>query len=246
MRIDILTLFPEVFPAFLGHSILGIAQEKGLVEFHLWNIRDFSQDKHKKVDDRPFGGGPGMVLRPEPIFRAIEAVEKEVLVAPHSAPLTKILLSPQGTKFNQSMARELTKIPCLMFLCGHYEGFDERVRQGFDFLEVSIGDYVLSGGEVPAMVIIDAIVRLIPGALGDEFSAVSESFGEVSGAHPALNQDGSGSVLLEYPQYTRPREFRGMGVPEVLLSGDHEKIKKWRLEQAETRTRQRRPDLLKD
>ena len=247
MRIDILTLFPEVFPAFLGHSILGIAQEKGLAEFHLWNIRDFSQDKHKKVDDRPFGGGPGMVLRPEPVFRAIEGVEKEVLGAvagAHTVPLTgvavpmkKILLSPQGTKFNQSLARELTKVPSLMLLCGHYEGFDERIRQGFDFLEVSVGDYVLSGGEVPAMVIIDAIVRLIPGALGDEFSAVSESFGEVSGAHP---------VLLEYPQYTRPREFRGMSVPEVLLSGDHEKIKKWRLEQAEIRTRQRRPDLLKE
>lgn len=236
MHIDILTLFPEVFPAFLGHSILGIAQEKGLVEFRLWNIRDFTQDKHKKVDDRPFGGGPGMVLRPEPVFRTIEEVEKEVL-GTVTVPPRKILLSPQGARFNQSMARELAREPRLMLLCGHYEGFDERIRQGFDFLEVSIGDYVLSGGEVPAMVIIDALVRLIPGALGDEFSAVSESFSEMLGEPP---------VLLEYPQYTRPREFRGMSVPEVLLSGDHEKIRKWRLEQARLRTRQRRPDLLKD
>jgi tRNA (guanine37-N1)-methyltransferase len=223
MRIDILTLFPEVFPPFLGHSILGIAQEKRLVDFHLWNIRDFSQDKHKKVDDRPFGGGPGMVLRPEPVFRAIEEVEKE------SSPSRKILLSPQGVKFNQPLAWELSREARLLLLCGHYEGFDERIRQGFDFLEVSIGDYVLSGGESPAMTIIDAIVRLIPGALGDEFSTLSESFSE---------------GLLEYPQYTRPREFRGMGVPEVLLSGDHEKIKQWRQEQARLRTRQRRPDLL--
>ncbi len=232
MRIDVLTLFPEVFPAFLKHSILGIAQEKGLVEFHLWNIRDFSQDKHKKVDDRPFGGGPGMVLRPEPVFRAIEEVEKAVPgTGPDQRPVpsTKILLSPQGTKFTQSLARELVKANRLMLLCGHYEGFDERIRQSFNFLEISIGDYVLSGGESPAMVVIDAIVRLIPGALGDEFSTVSESFSE---------------GLLEYPQYTRPREFRGMGVPEILLSGDHERIKKWRLEQAKSRTRQRRPDLL--
>ncbi|HHT9152660.1 MAG TPA: tRNA (guanosine(37)-N1)-methyltransferase TrmD, partial [Candidatus Hypogeohydataceae bacterium YC40] len=202
MRIDILTLFPEVFPPLLGHSILRIAQEKGLVEFHLWNIRDFSEDKHKKVDDRPFGGGPGMVIRPEPVFRAIEEVEKAQCVHPalqgvcsqrpirqiELPPSRKILLCPQGVKFNQSLAGELSRESRLLLLCGHYEGFDERIKQGFDFLELSIGDYVLSGGEAPAMVVIDAVARLIPGVLGDAFSAVSESFSEASasGGLPAL------------------------------------------------------------
>ncbi len=226
MRIDILTLFPEVFPDFLGHSILRIAQEKGLVELHVWNIRDFTLDKHKKVDDRPYGGGPGMVIRPEPVFRAIEEVEKDSPI-----PSKKILLSPQGVKFSQSTAKALSQQSRLLLLCGHYEGLDERIREGFDFLEISIGDYVLSGGEAPAMIVIDAVVRLIPGALGDESSSVSESFNE---------------GLLEYPQYTRPQDFRGMKVPEILLSGNHEKIKEWRLEQSKLRTRQKRPDLLKD
>jgi tRNA (guanine37-N1)-methyltransferase len=224
MRIDILTLFPEMFPAVLDQSILRIAREKGLVEYHLWNIRDFSQDKHKKVDDRPYGGGPGMVMRPEPVFSAIEAVEKE-----DPAPSKKVLLSPQGVRFSQSLAVELSRERRLLFLCGHYEGLDERIREGFDFLEISIGDYVLSGGEIPAMVIVDAVVRLIPGVLGDETSVSSESFSE---------------GLLEYPQYTRPREFRGMKVPEVLISGNHEEIRRWRLEQARARTRRKRPDLL--
>jgi tRNA (guanine37-N1)-methyltransferase len=176
-----------------------------------------------------------MILRPEPVFRAMEEVEKEARRVCPQHPSRKVLLCPQGRKFDQSLARELSGEGRLLLLCGHYEGFDERIRLGFDFLELSIGDYVLSGGEAAAMVVIDAVVRLIPGVLGDESSTESESFTEIQGESPAL---------LEYPQYTRPREFRGMKVPEVLLSGDHEKIRKWRLEQALLRTRQRRPDLL--
>lgn len=224
MRIDILTLFPEMFTAVLGQSILRIAQEKGLVEYHLWDIRNFSPDKHKKVDDRPYGGGPGMVMRPEPVFNAIEEIEEA-----SGQPSRKVLLTPQGVRFSQRLAEELAREARLMLLCGHYEGFDERIRQGFDFLEVSIGDYVLSGGELPAMVVVDAVVRLIPGVLGDVGSPLDESFR---------------GGLLEYPQYTRPQEFRGMKVPEVLVSGDHEKVKRWRLEQARQRTRQKRPDLM--
>lgn len=224
MRIDILTLFPEMFEEVLNQSILRIAREKALVEYYLWNIRDFSQDKHRKVDDRPYGGGPGMVMRPEPVFNAIEAVEKEDPI-----PSKKVLLSPQGVKFSQPLARELSRERRLLLLCGHYEGIDERIREGFDFLEISIGDYILSGGEIPAMVVVDTVVRLIPGVLGDEASASSESFSE---------------GLLEYPQYTRPREFRGMKVPEILISGNHEEIRRWRLEQARARTRKKRPDLL--
>ncbi len=226
MRIDILTLFPEMFHAVLGQSMLRLAQEKGLVDYHLWNIRDYTLDKHKKVDDRPYGGGPGMVMAPEPVFRAIEAVEGD-----GTGPAgRKVLLTPQGDRFTQSMADALAREDRLMLVCGHYEGFDERIRQGFDFQEISIGDYVLSGGEVPAMVVIDAVVRLVPGVLGDEDSPKSESF-----------KDG----LLEYPQYTKPREFRGLKVPDVLVSGHHEKIQKWREEQAEERTRSKRPDLFK-
>lgn len=224
MRIDILTLFPEMFQAVIGHSMLRLAQEKGLVSYHLWNIRDYSLDKHKKVDDRPYGGGPGMVMMPEPVFRAIEGVEKE-----GDEPARKVLLTPQGERFTQSVAGALSRESRLMLVCGHYEGFDERIRQGFDFLEISIGDYVLSGGEVPAMVVIDAVVRLVPGVLGDESSSVVESFKD---------------SLLEYPQYTRPREFRGLKVPDVLVSGHHEEIQRWREEQARERTRTKRPDLL--
>ncbi|MFQ5862938.1 MAG: tRNA (guanosine(37)-N1)-methyltransferase TrmD, partial [Candidatus Brocadiales bacterium] len=224
MRIDILTLFPETFQPVIGHSMLRLAQEKGLVSYHLWNIRDYSLDKHKKVDDRPYGGGPGMVMMPEPVFRAIEEVEKD-----GSEPARKVLLTPQGERFTQSVAGALSRESRLMLVCGHYEGFDERIRQGFDFLEISIGDYVLSGGEVPAMVVIDAVVRLVPGVLGDEDSSVVESFKD---------------SLLEYPQYTRPREFRGLKVPDVLVSGHHEEIQRWREEQARERTRTKRPDLL--
>ncbi len=225
MRIDILTLFPEMFPPVLGQSILKRAQEKGIVQYFLWNIRDFSEDKHKKVDDRPYGGGPGMVMRPEPIFKTIEAVEKQ-----DSTPAKKILLTPQGIKFTQQVAYELSKERHLVLICGHYEGFDERIRIGLDAIEISIGDYVLSGGEIPAMVVIDAVVRLVPGVLGDEESPSDESFS---------------SGLLEYPQFTRPADFRGMKVPEILVSGNHGSIKQWRVEQSLKRTQDKRPDLLK-
>lgn len=240
MRIDILTLFPEMFKDVLNCSILRIAQEKGLVQFHLHNIRDYSEDKHKCVDDRPYGGGPGMVLRPEPVFNAVEAVEKEVANCSHpeshpdpnknSGKITKILLTPQGTRFNQDMAKEFACKDRLMLICGHYEGFDERIRIGLDVLEVSIGDYILSGGEIPAMVVIDSIIRLIPNVLGDKESPKTESF-----------ENG----LLEYPQYTRPMEFRGMRVPETLLSGNHKKIKEWQYGHSVKNTTERRPDLVR-
>ena len=204
MRIDILTLFPEMFHNVLGESMLKIAREKELVSFHLHNIRDYSNDKHRCVDDKPYGGGAGMVMKPEPVFNAVEAVELL-----DDAASTKILLTPQGETFNQGIADDLSKKTRLMIICGRYEGFDERIRSGIDALEISIGDYVLTGGEIPAMVLVDSISRLVPGVLGGEDSLQDESF---------VNR------ILEYPQYTRPAEFRGMKVPEVLKSGHHSKI----------------------
>ncbi|MGD2174341.1 MAG: tRNA (guanosine(37)-N1)-methyltransferase TrmD [Candidatus Brocadiaceae bacterium] len=225
LRLDVLTLFPEVLRPFLQASMLGIAEQKGLVDYHLHDIRDYSEDKHRKVDDRPYGGGPGMVIRPEPVFRCYETVrdmdEREGRL---------ILLTPQGMRFDQEMAREFSRSERLILLCGHYEGFDERIRLGLPVEEVSVGDYVLSGGEAAAMVVMDATVRLVPGVLGHEESAGADSF-----------SDG----LLEYPQYTRPAEFRGMNVPEVLRSGNHKEIENWRRDQAERRTRTRRADLLR-
>ena len=226
MRIDILTLFPEMFHNVLGESIMKIAGEKELVNFHLHNIRDFSNDKHRCVDDKPYGGGAGMVMKPEPVFNAVEAVELL-----DDAASTKILLTPQGETFNQGIADNLSKETRLMIICGHYEGFDERIRLGIDALEISIGDYVLTGGEIPAMVVIDSISRLVPGVLGGDDSLQDESF---------VNR------MLEYPQYTRPAEFRGMKVPEVLKSGHHSKIEEWKMENAILRTQERRPDLLKE
>ena len=223
MRIDIVTLFPEMFEDVLGHSILKIAKEKNLVQYNLFNIREYA-DNRRCVDDRPYGGGPGMVIKPEPVFNTIEAIGQQTDI--HSK---KILLTPQGHRFNQSIAKELAREPYLMLICGHYEGFDERIRMGLDAFELSIGDYVLSGGEIPAMVVIDAVVRLIPGVLGDLDSVVNESFSD---------------DLLEHPQYTRPAEYRGMKVPEVLVSGHHQKIKEWQKEHAIKRTREKRPDLM--
>jgi len=223
LRIDILTLFPEMFPPILGTSIPKRAAEKGLVEYHLTNIRDFATDAHRSVDDKPFGGGPGMVMMCPVVFDAVEHIEK---LDPR--PATRLLLTPQGRRFDQDMAAELSKQPRLLLIAGHYEGFDERISIGLEPIEVSIGDYVLSGGELAAMVIIDAVVRLLPGALGAEEGAADESFA-----------DG----LIEHPQYTRPREFRGMGVPDVLLGGNHKAIAQWRLEQRKLRTQERRPDL---
>lgn len=224
MRIDVLTLFPEVVEAFCSYSIVGRAVQSGLVSIKCWNFRDQAEGKHKSVDDRPFGGGPGMVLMCGPIFDTLELVRVEGEVPP-----LVLMLSPQGRKLDQRFAEELSQQPRLAIICGHYEGFDERIQEGLEATEVSIGDYVLSGGEPAAAVIIDAVVRLLPGALGDETAAENDSFF-------------CGS--LEYPQYTRPREYRGMKVPDVLLSGDHQRIAEWRAEQAKARTKERRPDLL--
>lgn len=226
MRIDILTIFPEMFESPLSHSILKRAKEKGLVEFALTNIRDFAPAPHFKTDDKPYGGGPGMVMLCQPVFDCFEHVKN---LSP--APPRTILLSPQGRKFDQKMASELAAEKRLILISGRYEGFDERIIEGLEVEQVSIGDFVLSGGELAAMVIIDAIVRLLPGVLGDEDSPKDESFA-----------DG----LLEYPQYTRPEDFRGLKVPEILLSGDHAKIAKWRKEMAFEKTKKHRPDLLKD
>jgi tRNA (guanine37-N1)-methyltransferase len=223
VRIDILTLFPEMFGPMLGTSIPRRAAEKGLVSYHLTNIRDFAGDAHKSVDDKPFGGGPGMVMMCQILFDAVESVERQ---AP--AKSCRILLTPQGRLFDQSVAEELAAKDRLLMIAGHYEGFDERIIQGLAPMELSIGDYILSGGELAAMVVVDAVARLLPGALGAEDGAADESFA-----------DG----LLEYPQFTRPREFRGMEVPPVLLGGNHAAIARWRREQREDRTQQRRPDL---
>lgn len=224
MRIDVLTLFPGMFSGPLSESIVARARERGLVEIHIHDIREFARDKHRVTDDYPFGGGAGMVMKPEPIFAAVEHVMSDV-----AEPGRVILMSPQGRIFTQEMAMRLAQERHLVFICGHYEGVDERVRQALVHEEISIGDYILTGGELPAMVVIDALTRLIPGVL-DEESVAAESFT---------------SGLLDHPQYTRPREFRGMTVPEVLVSGDHEKVRIWRRKEALARTLERRPDLLR-
>lgn len=227
MKIRILTLFPGMFDSFLSHSILKRAQGKGLVEVETIDIRRYTYDKHKTCDDRPFGGGPGMVLKPEPIFEAFE----DLFGKKKPSKKTRIIhLTPQGRRFSQEEAKKLASCEELVFLCGHYEGVDERVVDEWVTDELSIGDYVLTQGELPAMVVIDTVTRLLPGVLGSEESKVFESF--------------TGN-LLEYPQYTRPAVYRGLKVPQVLLSGDHQKIAEWRQEQAVKRTKARRPDLLK-
>ncbi|MCJ7490605.1 MAG: tRNA (guanosine(37)-N1)-methyltransferase TrmD [Dehalococcoidia bacterium] len=224
MRIDVLTLFPEMFSGPLQASILGRAIEGGLVEVVLHNIRDYAEDKHHVVDDYPFGGGPGMVMKPEPLFAAVDAVAGLEPAKGHV-----ILLTPQGRLLTQSIGDELSRRERLILVCGHYEGVDERVREHLVDDEISIGDYVLSGGELPAMVLIDVVVRRLPGALGSEESLTEESHAQ---------------GLLEYPQYTRPAEFRGWQVPDVLLSGHHAQIAAWRRQQSILRTARRRPDLL--
>lgn len=221
MKIDVLTLFPAMFAGPLDESIIKRARENGLLELRIHNLRDWTHDRHKTVDDRPFGGGPGMVLKPQPLFEAVEALAGE--------KTRVILMSPSGRKFTQPVARELAACEHLLLIAGSYEGFDDRVRQGLAHDELSIGDYVLTNGALPVMVVIDVVTRLLPGVLGDDESAAEESFSH---------------GLLEYPHYTRPAEFRGMKVPEILLSGHHAEIAKWRHEQALERTRQRRPDLL--
>jgi tRNA (guanine37-N1)-methyltransferase len=223
IRIDVLTLFPEMFDSPLAFSIVKRAKQSGLVEIVLSNIRDFAKDSYKKVDDKSYGGGAGMVLMCQPVFDCLEYVQKQ-----DSRPARIILLTPQGKKFDQQLAKELAVEQRIILIAGHYEGFDERIRIGTNAEEVSIGDYILSGGELPAMVIIDAVVRLLPGALGDEDSAANDSFS---------------NSLLEYPQYTRPEDFKGLKVPDVLLSGNHKEIEKWRKQQALEKTKKNRPDL---
>jgi tRNA (guanine37-N1)-methyltransferase len=230
LRIDILTLFPDLFEPVLGESITGRARAAGLVEWHATNIRDFADNKHKKVDDRPFGGGPGMVMMCQPVWDAVVAVEAQ---DPRVA--TRILLTPQGRPLTQPLVEDLAKRERLLLIAGHYEGLDERVVEELAPIEISVGDFVLSGGEIPALALIDAVVRLLPGALGHEDSAAEDSF------MPAGDE---GLRLLDCPHYTRPREWNGKPVPEVLMSGDHGKVDRWRLDQKLARTRERRPDLL--
>ncbi|WP_413380074.1 tRNA (guanosine(37)-N1)-methyltransferase TrmD [Alkalihalobacillus sp. 1P02AB] len=226
MKIDILTLFPEMFPGVFGSSILKHAQEKELVTINVVDFREFADNKHNKVDDYPYGGGAGMVLRPQPIFDAVEDITSQTEKKPRV-----VLLCPQGETYSQQKAEELAKEEHLIFLCGHYEGYDERIREHLVTDELSIGDYVLTGGEVGAMVLTDSIVRLLPGVLGNAESAVTDSFS---------------TGLLEHPHYTRPADFRGLKVPDVLLSGHHVNIENWRAKEALRRTWQRRPDLLRE
>ncbi|MEI8206160.1 MAG: tRNA (guanosine(37)-N1)-methyltransferase TrmD [Kiritimatiellales bacterium] len=221
MQIDVITLFPEMLDGFLGQSMMKRAAKAGHVSFNGINLRDFTEDKHRTTDERPFGGGPGMVMKPEPIFKAVESVRTE--------KSRVILMCPQGKPFTQQRAQELSREEHLIFVCGHYEGVDERIREALVDEEISIGDYVLTNGVLPAAVVIDAVVRQIPGVLGGEGAAEQESFSE---------------PLLEYPQYTRPPEFRGMKVPEELLTGNHAAIAEWRRKQSKKRTSARRPDLL--
>lgn len=219
MRFDVLTLFPRIFDGYLGQSLLKKAIDRGLVDIHLWDFREWTADKHQKVDDKPFGGGPGMLLCCQPVYDCVEHVQKQ-----GDAPGQLVMLTPQGRRLDQRLVEELSTHPRLVMMCGRYEGFDERIRLGLKPLEISVGDFICNGGEVPAMLLIDAVIRLIPDVLGEETSIRYESFAE--------------SGLLEYPQYTRPREFRGMTVPDVLLNGNHEEIARWRHEQSLERTRQ--------
>jgi tRNA (guanine37-N1)-methyltransferase len=221
MRIDVITIFPGMLDGFLHESMLKRAVALGKVQINTVDLREFTGDRHRTTDDRPYGGGPGMVMKPEPLFAAVESVRTD--------GCRVVLMTPQGRQFRQRVAVELSIAEHLVFVCGHYEGVDERVRQMLVTDEISIGDYILTNGVLPAAVVVDAVVRLLPGVLGGEGATEDESF-----------SDG----LLEYPQYTRPPEFRGMKVPDVLLSGNHQAVDMWRREQSEARTRQRRPDLL--
>jgi tRNA (guanine37-N1)-methyltransferase len=226
MKIDVLSLFPDMFSGVFGQSILKKAQEKSAVQFHVLDFREFATNKHRNVDDYPYGGGAGMVLTPQPLFDAVETLTKETSEEPRI-----ILLCPQGERFSQKKAEELAKERHLIFLCGHYEGYDERIRKHLVTDEISIGDYVLTGGELGAMVVIDAVTRLLPGVLGKEESHLQDSFS---------------TGLLEHPQYTRPADFRGMKVPDVLMSGNHKNIEEWRKKESLKRTYERRPDLLEN
>ena len=226
MRFDILTLFPAIFDGYLSQSLLKKAIDAGLVQVELHDFRKWTKDKHQHVDDRPFGGGPGMVIKVEPVVECVEWVQTQA-----DAPGKLILLTPQGRRLDQQVVEELGREKRIVLLCGRYEGFDQRVIDLLQPEEISVGDYVLNGGEVAAMCVVDAVIRLVPGVLGDEESSVTDSFSQ-------------GNRLLEHAQYTRPREYRGLSVPEVLLSGDHEEIARWRAEQGFLKTRERRGDLI--
>ncbi|WP_147802340.1 tRNA (guanosine(37)-N1)-methyltransferase TrmD [Alkalicoccus halolimnae] len=226
MKINILTLFPEMFQGLFSHSILHQAQQKGIVEYNVVDFRKYSKDKHGRVDDYPYGGGGGMVLTPQPLFDAVEGLREQ-----SQTEARVILLCPQGERYTQKKAEEFAEEENIILLCGHYEGYDERIREFLVTDEISIGDYVLTGGEIGAMTIADSVTRLLPGALGNETSAVTDSFS---------------TGLLEYPHYTRPADFRGWKVPDILLSGHHAKINAWRREQALRRTWERRPDLIEE
>ena len=227
MRFDLLTLFPELFKSYLGQSLLKLAIDRGIVDVQTHNIRQFAEGKHKQVDDKPFGGGPGMLIMCGPVYDCVEAVQKQ-----QDRPGKLIMMSPQGRTLDQQLVEELAVEERLVVLCGRYEGFDDRIREGLQPMEISAGDFICNGGEVPAMLLIDTVIRLIPGVLGDETSSRYDSF--------------SNAGLLEHPQFTRPREFRGMNVPEILLSGHHEAIARWQHEQSLKRTAERRSDLLND
>ncbi len=223
IRFDVLTLFPGIFDGYVRQSLLDDAIQAGLVQVHTWNIRDWTQDKHQRVDDRPFGGGPGMVLMPQPVIDCVEAVREKTQPAG-----TLVMLTPAGERLTQAVVEELAQEERILLLCGRYEGFDDRIRQTLQPREVSVGDFICNGGEVPAMVVIDTVIRLLPGVLGDEQSAVDESH--------------STPGRVEYPQYTRPRNYRGLDVPDVLVSGNHKAIARWRSEQSELRSRRNKSE----
>jgi tRNA (guanine37-N1)-methyltransferase len=221
MRFDVLTLFPDLFESYLQQSLLKKGIDRGLIEIHRWNFRDWALDKHQSVDDRPYGGGPGMLLCCQPVFSCVEHVQQQ-----GAGPGKLVMLTPQGRRLDQALVEELSREPRLVLLCGRYEGFDDRIRQGLKPLEISVGDFITNGGEVPAMLLVDSVMRLVPGVLGDETSSRYESFAEEG--------------LLEYPQFTRPREYRGMQVPEVLVNGNHQEIADWRRQTSLERTLERR------
>ncbi len=226
MRFDILTLFPDMFPGYLGQSLLNKAIQKGIVDVQVHDLRMWTKGTHRKVDDRPYGGGPGMIIMVEPVVDAVEAIQKL-----DDTPAQVVMTTPQGTRLNQKLVEDLAVQQRFLLLCGRYEGFDQRVIDVLNPLEISIGDYILNGGEVASMVMVDTLVRMVPGVLGHEESSIQDSFSR-------------GNRMLEYPQYTRPRDYRGLPVPEILLSGNHPEIEKWRAAQSLLRTQQRRADLL--
>jgi len=252
VRFDLITIFPEFFAGPLDYGIVRRAKEAGIVQIHVQDLREFTKDRHKTVDDRPFGGGEGMVLKPEPLFEAVEKLIEQSMgsaseKAMPPAGTAIVLLSAAGNLFTQETARRFAKLDRIVFLCGRYEGVDERVAEHLATDEIAVGDYVLSGGELPAALILDAVTRLLPGALGNEASTENESFSGSGGWRVASGEQAkaqSPNLLLDYPHYTRPAEFRGWKVPEVLIGGNHAEVAKWRKQQAEGKTRRNRPDLL--